>query len=84
MSENHFQQYPERASESTETLPREHRDRLEYQVKTRYVNLLSIADTFIKRKASLQSTPSVKKLHLHIFDVLDTAFSYERKLIVCS
>ena len=34
---------------------------------------------------SFTSIPShAKKLYLHMFDIVDTAFSYERELITCS
>ena len=46
------------------------------------MHLLSITDTAIKLSNSLQSTHA-KKLHIHIFDIVDTAFNYERELIVC-
>ena len=41
-------------------------------------------DTSIKHKISFQSTHMLKKLYLHIFDIVDTAFSYERELLFCS
>ena len=28
--------------------------------------------------------PHAKRLYLHMFDIVDTPFSYERELIVCS
>ena len=42
----------------------------------------SIADTSIKHTSLMHS--QAKKLHLHMFDKVDTAFSYERELNVCS
>ena len=56
------------------------------KIKTKYVNLQSIADTSIKRCISLQSTPMLKVVFTHVWycDFVDNAFSYERELIVCS
>ena len=46
-----------------------------------YVLYKVIADSFIKRTISLQSSPILK--HLHMFDIIDTTFSYEKELIFC-
>ena len=54
-----------------------------YRVKTQYLQILNIVDTSIKRQISVQSTTVVKRLYVHMFDVVDTAFSYGRVLIVC-
>ena len=46
-----------------------------------YVHLLSKAATSIEQTISLQSTPMLKKLHLHMFEILPLL---EKKFIVCS
>ena len=56
---------------------------LPYQVKTQYLQILSIIDTSIKRIISDQSTPMVKGSMDIMFDMVDTAFSCGRALIVC-
>ena len=51
------------------------------------MHFLSIADTPIKDTISIQFTPThsyAKKLYLHMFDLVDTVFSYESELFVCS
>ena len=55
-----------------------------HKVKMQYVHLQSKADTSIKHTISLQSTPMLKKMYLHMFDAGDTVFSYKRELIVYS
>ncbi len=54
-----------------------------YKVKTQYVQISNIIDTSIKRLISDQSTPMVKSCMYIMFDVVDTAFSYWRVLVIC-
>ena len=50
-----------------------------YKVKMKYVHLQSIVDTSIIHLTLMHSC--AKKLYLHMFDVVDIAFSYEREFI---
>ena len=49
---------------------------LPHKVKTQYVQLSKIIDTSIKSPISGQSTPMLKGCIDHIFDMVDTAFTY--------
>ena len=44
------------------------------------MHLKTIADTSIKRTFSIQSTPMQKKLYLHMFDIIDIASSYKKRI----
>ncbi len=52
-------------------------------VKTQYLQILNIADTSIKHLISCQSTTMVNGFMYIMVDMVDTAFSYGRALIVC-
>ena len=57
---------------------------LPHQVKTQYVQILNITDTSIKHTISDKSTPMVKGcMYIIMFDMVETAFSYGRLLVVC-
>ncbi len=57
---------------------------LPHQVKTQCLKILNIIDTSIKHAISCHSTPMVKGCIDIIFDMVDnTAFNYQRSLIVC-
>ncbi len=54
-----------------------------HHVKTQYPQIWNIVDTSIKRQISSQSTNGVKGCMYIMFNVVDTAFSYGREVIVC-
>ena len=56
---------------------------LSYKVKTQYVQISNNIDTSIKHAISGQSTPKVKGCMDIMFDMVDTAISYWRALMVC-
>ncbi len=56
---------------------------LPHKVKTQYVQILNIVDTSIKHTMPGQSTSMLKDMDIIMFDMLDTAFSYRRPLVVC-
>ena len=49
-----------------------------------YEHSKSIADTSIEHAISVQSTPMLKVVFTYMFDIVDTALSDDRELIVCS
>ncbi len=54
-----------------------------YQVKMQYLQIQNIVDTSIKCQISDKSTTVVKGCMYICFNVVDTAFSYGRTLIMC-
>ena len=57
---------------------------LPYKVKTQYVQISNITDTFITYLLpDTLSTSMVKGCMENMFDMVDTAFSYWKALIIC-
>ena len=60
-----------------------HFSTVSYKLKTQQVHLQSIVKYFHQNKNFTSNHLQVKKLYLHVFDIVDIVLSYERELIVC-
>ena len=58
-------------------------DILPSQVKTQYLQIINIVDTSITHLISVKFTTVVKGCIYTMFDMVHTAFTYGRALIVC-